>query len=184
MEELKVNLTKMLLINILSILVVIFARSIFFAGHYANDDNASYEKIILYVNDNYELLKKFPYSEIKKIKSLNESIEIKKQREEETIKRHLGENTIVKSVYAYNENILQFYCGDSGFLDVGTYTGFYFSKEDTPCAFEFSNLALVEISPGVFEGQDENGAQQIHGGHKIHTEKIRDNWYYHIQYWY
>ena len=107
-----------------------------------------------------------------------------KQKEEEILKRHLGENTIVTSVYAYNENILQFYCGGSGFLDTGTYTGFYFSRDDKPYAFEFNNLKLVEISPGVFEGQDENGVQQRHGGHRIRTEKIRDKWYYYIQYWY
>lgn len=175
---------KILLISILCIMVVIFALGVFFVSRHTNDDNVSYDKIILYINDNYELLEKFPYRKIEEIKSSNDSSEIKKQREEGIIKRYLGENTIVKSVYAYNENILQFYCGGSGFLDAGTYTGFYFSKEDTPYAFEFTNLELVEISPGVFEGQDENGVQQIHGGHKIHTEKIRDNWYYYIQYWY
>ena len=52
--------------------------------------------------------------------------EIRKQKEEEILKRHLGENTIVTRVYAYNENVLQFYCGSSGFLDAGTYTGFLF----------------------------------------------------------
>ena len=79
---------------------------------------------------------------------------------------------------------MQFYCGGSGFLDAGVYTGFYFSHDDMPYAFEFNNLDLVEISPGVFEGQDKNGAQQSHGGHRIRTEKIRDKWYYYIQYWY
>ena len=178
------KLTKILLISIFSIVTIIIALSVFFVSRHTNDDNVSHDKIILYINDNYELLEKFPYSEIEEIKSSNDSSEIKKQREERAIKRHLGEDTIVKSVYAYNENILQFYCGGSGFLDAGTYIGFYFSKEDTPYAFEFNNLELVEIGPGVFEGQDEKGVQQIHGGHKIHTEKIRDNWYYYIQYCY
>lgn len=179
------KLDKILLISILSIVVVaIITLSVFFVSRRINNDNITYNKIVSYVSDNYELLENFSYSEIEKIKSSNDSSEIKKQKEEEILKRHLGENTIVTSVYVYNENILQFYCGGSGFLDVGTYTGFYFSKDDMPYAFEFNNLELVEISPGVFEGQDENGAQQSHGGHRIRTEKIRDKWYYYIQYWY
>lgn len=176
---------KTVLFRILSIAAVaVITLSVFFVIRLNNNDNITYSKIVSYVSDNYEKLENFPYSEIEKIKSSNDSLEIKKQKEEEILKRYLGENTIVTSVYAYNENILQFYCGGSGFLDVGTYTGFYFSRYDMPYAFEFNTLELVEISPGVFEGQDEDGAQQIHGGHKIRTEKIRDKWYYYIQYWY
>lgn len=185
MVGIKVKLDKIVLISILSIvIVVIITMSVFFVICSINNDNITYNGIVSYVRDNYEMLENFPYSEIEKIKLSNDNPEIKKHKEEETLKRYLGENTIVTSVYAYNENILQFYCGSSGFLDVGTYTGFYFSRDDMPYAFEFNNLELVEISPGVFEGQDENGAQQSHGGHRIRTEKIRDKWYYYIQYWY
>lgn len=174
-----------MLISILSVVVVaIITLSFFFVSSRINNDDITYNKIVSYVSDNYEMLENFSYSEIEKIKSSNDKPEIKKQKEEEIIKRYLGENTIVKSVYAYDENVLQFYCGSSGFLDAGTYTGFYFSRDDKPYAFEFNNLELVEISPGVFEGRDEKGAQQSHGGHKIRTEKIRDKWYYYIQYWY
>lgn len=179
------KLDKIVLIRILGVVVVaIIILSVFFVSHRINNDNITYNKIVSYVSDNYEMLENFSYSEIEKIKSSNDKPEIRKQKEEEILKIHLGENTIVTSVYAYNENILQFYCGGSGFLDTGTYTGFYFSRDDKPYAFEFNNLKLVEISPGVFEGQDENGVQQRHGGHRIHTEKIRDKWYYYIQYWY
>ena len=179
------KLDKIVLIRILGVVVVaIIALSIFFVSHRINNDNITYNKIVSYVSDNYEMLENFSYSEIEKIKSSNDKPEIRKQKEEEILKRHLGENTIVTRVYAYNENVLQFYCGSSGFLDAGTYTGFYFSRDDKPYAFEFNNLKLVEISPGVFEGQYENGVQQRHGGHRIRTEKIRDKWYYYIQYWY
>ena len=179
------KLDKIVLIRILGVVVVaIIILSVFFVSHRINNDNITYNKIVSYVSDNYEMLENFSYSEIEKIKSSNDKPEIRNQKEEEILKRHLGENTIVTSVYAYNENILQFYCGGSGFLDTGTYTGFYFSRDDKPYAFEFNNLKLVEISPGVFEGQDENGVQQRHGGHRIRTEKIRDKWYYYIQYWY
>lgn len=179
------QLDKIVIISILSVvLVTTITLSVFFVSSRINNDNITYNKIASYVNDNYEMLENFSYSEIEKIKSSNDKPEIKKQKEEEILKRQLGENTIVTSVYAYNENILQFYCRGSGFLDAGTYTGFYFSCDDMPYAFEFNNLELVEISPGVFEGQDENGARQSHGGHRIRTEKIRDKWYYYIQYWY
>lgn len=179
------KLDKKVPISILSVVVVaIIALSVFFVSYRINNDNITYNKIVSYVNDNYEMLENFSYSEIEKIKYSNDNPEIKKQKEEEIIKRYLGENTIVKSVYDYNENVLQFYCGSSGFLDAGTYTGFYFSRDDMPYSFEFNNLELVEISPSVFEGQDEKGAQQSHGGHRIRTEKIRDKWYYYIQYWY
>ena len=179
------RLDKIVQISILSIVVVaIITLSAFFVSRRINNANITCNKIVSYVNNNYEMLENFPYSEIEKIKFSNDNPEIKKQKEEEFLKRHLGENTIVTSVYAYNENILQFYCGGSGFLDAGIYTGFYFSRDDTPYAFEFNNLELVEVSPGVFEGQDENGAQQSHGGHRICTGKIRDKWYYYIQYWY
>ena len=181
----EVKLNKIVLISILSIAVIaIITLSVFLVSRHINNDNITYNKIVSYVSDNYEMLENFSYSDFEKIKSSNDNPETKEQKEEEILKRHLGKNTIAKSVYAYNENILEFYCGGSGFLDTGTYTGFYFSRDDMPYAFEFNNLELVEISPGVFEAQDENGAQQIHGGHKIRTEKIRDKWYYYIQYWY
>lgn len=179
----KMKLNKVLLTGLLGIAVAIIL-SAFFVNHRISGNKTFYNTIISYVDSNYELLENFPYDEIERIKCSNDSAEIKTQRKEEVIKKYLGENTIVTGVEAYNENILQFYCRGSGFLDVGSYMGFYFSRDDTPCAFEFNNLELIEISPGVFEGQDENGAQEIHKGHKIHTEKIRKNWYYYIQYWY
>ena len=167
------------------VLIVIIFLTVYYENHRIDNEEKIYNEIKLYVNDNYELLESFPYSKIEEINSSKDSYETKKQKEEEIIKNYLGKNTIVKNVYAYNENILQFYCVGEGFLDTGTYTGFYFSKEDTPFTFEFGDsVALVEISPGIFEGQDEDGVQQKHGGHKIYTEKIRDKWYYYKQYLY
>ena len=54
------------------------------------------------------MLENFSYSEIEKIKSSNDNPEIRKQKEEEILKRHLGENTIVTRVYAYNETFCNF----------------------------------------------------------------------------
>ena len=150
------KLDKIVLIRILGVVVVaIIILSVFFVSHRINNDNITYNKIVSYVSDNYEMLENFSYSEIEKIKSSNDKPEIRKQKEEEILKRHLGENTIVTRVYAYNENVLQFYCGSSGFLDAGTYTGFYFSRDDKPYAFEFNNLLPKAEKPEYtcgFEG--------------------------------
>ena len=89
----------------------------------------------------------------------------------------------MNSNYTMLENFMRFSCSASGFLDIGTYAGFYFSKADIPYAFEFSGVKLVEVEPNVYEAEDEKGSRKEHNGHKFHTEKIRDNWYY-IQHWY
>ena len=136
------------------------------------------DEISLYVNSNYKLLENFPYHEIENFNTINPGYANNKKRDEnknKVITEYLGDKTIVQSVYAYSEDILQFYCGGKGMLRHSTYIGFYFSKEDVPYAFEFGDVALTEIALGVFEWQDDR--------HKIHTEKIRDNWYYYLLEW-
>ena len=162
------------------VIAVISFVCVFFAGCGSiwPDDRVPCDKIFSYVNTNYELLENFPYNEIQEISSSSDSYETKEQNENNIIKKHLGNNTIVKSVYAYNDNILQYYCGGSGFVGGSTYTGFYFSKNGTPYAMEFDGCELTEIKSNVFEWQNEDGSQ------KIHTEKIRDNWYYYLMDWY
>ena len=59
-----------------------------------------------------------------------------------------------------------------------TYTGFYFSMNDTPYAMEFDGCDLAEIQTDILKWQNEDGTQ------KIRTEKIRDNWYYYVMDWY
>jgi len=132
------------------------------------NDSVPRNKIFAYVNDNHELLEAFPYTEMPK----------GHQEKKDFIINYLGNKTIVKSVYAYNENILEFYCGGSGLATGSRTTGFYFSKDDTPFALEFDRHELVEIETGVFEWQNEDGK------HKIHIEKIRDNWYYYTMDYY
>lgn len=145
------------------------------------DDSVPRDEIFSYVNANYEKLENFPYEKIQNFNDLNtgyENYEARDKNEANIIKEHLGNKSIVKSVYAYNENILEFYCGGSGLVTGSTYTGFYYSKDDTPYGMEFDGYGLTEIEAGVFEWQNEDGS------HKIHTEKIRDNWYYYIQDYY
>lgn len=85
------KLDKIVLIRILGVVVVaIIILSVFFVSHRINNDNITYNKIVSYVSDNYEMLENFSYSEIEKIKSSNDKPEIRKQKEEEILKRHLG----------------------------------------------------------------------------------------------
>jgi len=141
-------------------------------------DMKSKEKIFSYVNKNYELLEQFPYTEYCEIGKFpytdyNELLS-NNQKREDFIKEYLGKKTIVQSVYAYNENILQYYCGGKGNATGSTYTGFYFSADDTPYALECNGHELREKEPGIFEWKSGDG------NHRIYTEKIRDNWYYYI----
>jgi len=141
-------------------------------------DNSVPRKVIFaYVNANYEFIEKFPYDKIEEFDKLHaiDSYQLRYDNEKKVIEEYFGDTKIVKSVYAYNENILQFYCGGKGMLDSSTYVGFYYSKDDKPYAFEFCGEELVEIEPDVYEWEDRQ--------HKICTEKIRDNWYYYIMEW-
>ena len=95
----EVKLNKIVLISILSIAVIaIITLSVFFVSRHIDNDNITYNKIVSYVSDNYEMLENFSYSEFEKIKSSNDNPETKEQKEEEILKRHLGKNTIAKSV--------------------------------------------------------------------------------------
>jgi hypothetical protein len=166
----------------------------------SGNDEVPQDRIVVYVNTNYEALEAFPYDEMPRPLYVDpvtgETYEwyeafstgapnnLEKDKPEDLdqlqsdfIKKHLGRNTIVKGIYAQNENILEFYCGGSGLVTGSTSTGFYYSRDDTPFAMEF-NCELTETSPGIFEWQNEDGS------HRIYTEKIRDNWYYYIQDYY
>jgi hypothetical protein len=132
----------------------------------------SRETIFSYVNENYELLEKFPYDELNKLERWDDEYI-------EFIRNHLGNDTIVMSVYAWGEDIIAFSCLGWG-LSVGAiYTGFYFSRNDTPFALDFGDGSnLEEIQPGVFYWQcDERSTRNIR------TERIRDNWFYYLMEW-
>lgn len=141
------------------------------------DETVPKDKIFSFVNDNIESLEKFPNIEADEVDWSAESGE-NEGTEAEIIQEHLGIDSIVRDVYACNDNILRFYCGGSGFAGGSTYTGFYYSKDDTPSALDFDENKLSEIKEGVYQWSGEGGS------HKIRTEKIRDNWYYYKLEWY
>ena len=146
--------------------VLLLLCSLFLTGCAALfSDSVSRDRIFSYVNENREKLEALQDEEMKRTA----------RSEKDDIKKALGYNTIVKNVYAYNDGILQFYCGGSGLSVNSTYTGFYYSRGDTPYAMEFDGCDLAETSPGIFEWQNEDGS------HYIYTEKISENWYYYFQ---
>ena len=69
------------------------------------------------------------------------------------------------------------HCGGTGLATNSTYSGFYYSADDTPFALEFPSNELTEISPGVFEWKSSTGEA-------ITTERIMPNWFYYNMEWY
>ena len=138
------------------------------------DDTVPKDIVVDYVEQNYELLEQFPYHKIEEIDWSSET-DADEDLELQIINEYLGDDTIVKSVYAYNENILKFYCGGSGIVTSSTYSGFYFSKDDTPHALDFDGSELTEIGKDIYEWDV--------GYKKISTEKIIDGWYYYYLEW-
>lgn len=127
------------------------------------DDEVSRETIFAYVAENRESLETLMESELQDGRVLENAF----------IRDVLGRNTIVKSVYRYNDNILEFYCGGTGLSVSSTYSGFYYSADDTPFGLELNSHELKETSPGVFEGGS--------SGDGIITERILPHWfYYHL----
>lgn len=77
----------------------------------------------------------------------------------------------------------------------GTVGIIFTSSEDGEPSVELVKNVKKTLDPTETEGQGDGlapighvvyvaGVQQRHGGHRIRTEKIRDKWYYYIQYWY
>ena len=128
------------------------------------NDEVSKETIEEYVIHNQEKLNSFPESDMP----------IEQNEQERFLRDVLGADTIVKKVYRYNNNILEFYCGGKGLITNSEYSGFYYSADNTPFAFEFPTSSLKETSPGVFERENDSGESII-------TQRIIKNWfYYHI----
>ena len=146
--------------------IVAFCAVLTGCGGLFNDD-VSRDRIVEYVNENHELLESVTKDEIPGEDAERES----------WIRDRLGKQTIVKSVYRYNDNIIKFYCGGTGLATNSTYSGFYYSADDTPFALEFPTDELTETSPGVYEWKSNTGEEII-------TERILPNWFYYHQIWY
>ncbi|MGX8773857.1 MAG: hypothetical protein ACSW8G_02225 [Bacillota bacterium] len=147
--------------------VLAFAFCMIFTGCGPFGDEVPKEKIVEYVNQNHEMLE-----------SVTEcDIPIEQDKEEAFILDHLGKQKIVKSIYRYNDNNVDFYCGGTGLSTNSTYCGFIYSADDTPFAKEFPTDELEETSYGVYEWKSDTGEEII-------TERIMPKWFYYHMVWY
>ncbi len=131
------------------------------------DDEVPKSKIIAYVTDHAAELESFPYKEMPGNDSEAEAY----------IKEHLGIDTIVKDVYRSSSDILKFYCGGTGIVTSSTYSGFYYSKDDIPYAFEFSKEAVFVQNGEKYEWKSDDGQRQFL------TERIQPYWFYYYMVW-
>ena len=149
------------------LLVILFSFYVILTGCGLFNDDVSRDQIFEYVERNHAILESIAKDEIP-----NEDAE-----EKTLIRDRLGNRTIVKSIYRYNDNNIDFYCGGTGLATNSTYSGFYYSADDTPFALEFPSNELTEISSGVFEWKSSTGEA-------ITTERIMPNWFYYYMEWY
>ena len=149
------------------LIVGLFSCCVVLTGCGLFNDDVSREQIFEYVRKNHEILEY-----IAKDILLSENAE-----EEIMIRDRLGIRTIVKNIYRYNDNNIDFYCGGTGLATNSAYSGFYYSADDTPFALEFPSNELTETSPGVFEWKSSTGEA-------ITTERIMTNWFYYYMEWY
>lgn len=150
-------------------LFLLITLSILLLGCHFLDSRVSYEKVEKYVNSNYEALETFPYDEMESY------------FDTAFVKKYLGRKTIVKYVGARGDNdeIIEFFCGGRGLATNSITTGFYYSKDDTPFAFEFEKeCVFTETSPGVFEWENSDGSN------KFFTQRIREHWFYYYMVWF
>ena len=152
------------LMSIILILILCYCGAIALFGILLGSHNDRVPRSVIYdyVNENHELLEALAH----------EDIPTEREAKRDFINDYLGSDTIVKSAYPYNDRIVEFSCGSSGLSVGSTYTGFYYSRDDTPFALMFDGKELKEIEPGIFVWRNENGT------HEIRTERIRKNWFF------
>ena len=131
-------------------------------------DLKGYKEVADFAKSNIELIESLPYDEVP-----NDFKE-----EEDYLKEYFGEGCIVKSVYEYTDDVTIFYCGSAGNALHTKYTGFYYSKKNTPFGLGFNDVTPVEIEPGVFEYNTSDNP------HYVWTKRICDNLFYFYEKYY
>lgn len=135
------------------------------------NDSVPKDEICEYVSKHTAELSSFPY-ELYRETATDEA------SRKRFIQNTLGKDSIVKSVYQYSPEIVQFYCGGTGIVTSSTYCGFYYSEHDIPYAFQFNDIAQFEqTSEGVYEWESENRQKTFY------TERIQTNWFYYYMEW-
>ena len=130
----------------------------------------SFDEVSRYVIDNIEKLTAFPFER------LDEKPRGEKHRQ--MICDGLGMDTVVSAIYIpdNNENIVNFYCSGYGFgppecRNGSAYTGFYYSKNDTPYGESFCRFDLEKTAPDEYY-------YCFNEYSYIYTKRIIDHWYY------
>ena len=135
------------------------------------NDSVPKDEICEYVSKHITQLSSFPY-ELYRETAEDEATE------KRFIQNALGKDTIVKHVYRYSPEIVEFYCGGSGIVTSSTYCGFYYSKQDVPFALKFENVSqLKKTSEAVYEWESEDQRKTFY------TERIQPNWFYYYMEW-
>ena len=150
-----------------SILLLLLLPVLLLSGCGFQDDDVSKERIVAYVTENQDKLSAY-------VRDMPEDA----AGQEALFRERFGRRTIVKSVYLYQDGILEFYCGGTGLSTNSTDSGFYWSENDTPFTFEFqAEDRLEETEPGVLYWNSRHGEE-------IWTERILPGWFWYHIVWY
>ncbi len=145
--------------------IVLFLVVLLLSGCGLADHSLCQEEIIGYVLEHVDVLAQFPEDALP---------EPGKERRE-FVRETLGRGTVVLDVSRYNDNILEFYCGGSGMGTSSTFSGFYYSQDDTPFGMDFGDVELTQIGTDSYYWQSEDGY------YSIRTERILPHWYYYFE---
>ncbi len=142
------------------------AESWFFLSLIATDKEPSQKEITTYVLEHQQDLEALLALEIPD--DYNGSWEFPE--------KYMEDDTIVESVIRETETVIDFSCGGTGLSTSSTYTGFYYSSDDTPYPMVFDSQTLEETAPGVYHWENEDSS------HITHSQRICKNWfYYHVK---
>ena len=148
------------------LLVVLFVLVLFLIS--CDSSLKQYDEVAGFVIENREAIEKIPFNELQSDSEKGEKI----------LKEYFNDDPFVESVYPFSSEVIVFYCGSSGNAQHTEYTGFYYSKNDSPFGLEFEGEPPIEIQPGVFEYNKSTDA------HYVWTKRICDNMFYFYQKYY
>ena len=146
---------------ILSFVIVLVLNS-------CNNSLKQYDEVSNFVMTNKESIEKIPF----------DKLQSDSKRLNNYIMECFSDDSFVKSVYQFSDEVIVFYCGSSGNAQNTKYTGFYYSKNDNPFGLEFDGEHPIEIQPGVYEYHKSNDA------HYVWTKRICENLFYFYQVYY
>ena len=145
---------------------------------FSSNDLKTFERVEEYYFDNKEAFhSSVEYNFPQDAQTEEFDLFYRKGGEEEFIKDHFGSTRFVQSVFPYDDDHIEFYCGGKGLATSSEYSGIYYSRNNEPYGLEFNDAVCKETSPGTFD------FCEIKGVHETITTRIDENWfYYHVIY--